>query len=644
MSVLSPLAFALLALLPVVVAMYLLKLRRTEHEIPSVYLWRKMVRDIEANAPWQRLRRNLLLILQLLFLAALILALARPFTWAEGSSSQAAILIIDTSASMAATDVAPSRLESAKLQARQVVDGLPDEARVTVIGAGEGAQVLAASSQDRRQVYQAIDQLQPAATGSDLTTALQLAAAIAARQPEAEVVVLSDGNAQLPERLAIQGQVRYIPVGESGDNQAVSLFTLERAAAGGDLTGFVQVSNYGDQPAQRRLEIYAGGELANAYDLQIPAGEQRPVLVEGLPAGTAVAEARLAGQDALALDDRAWAVHRQTDAAAVTLVSDGNLFLETALGLLPNLELTTITRTDFEESLAATPTSTPDLIILDAYVPLTGTLITDPLITDNLFFIAPPSSTAYFTVTGVIDEPLLRPVSASEPLLKDVNLSEVSVLRAARLALPEWGRAVVAGDAEGESAPMLLAGEADGRRVAVLAFDLQDSDLPLQVAFPLLVSNLVNWLAPGQDGNAPEQVLPGDAVSLNLPLEVESASVVRPDGSSARYQAEAGRLVFPDTHQLGVYRVRWGEDGERRFAVNLFSPQESRIQPAESLPLLEAAAGVEEAAQGQARREWWRPLAFAALGLLTVEYLVYQRATVAFLTAKARATKNVARR
>jgi Ca-activated chloride channel family protein len=642
-SFLAPLAFALLALLPVIVAMYLLKLRRTEQQISSVYLWLRMVRDLEANAPWQRLRRNLLLLLQLLFLLALILALARPFTWAEGSSSQAAIIILDTSASMAATDVVPSRMENARLQARQVVEGLPDDARVTVIAAGEGAQVLAASSQDRRQVYQAIDQVQVGPTGSDLSAALQLAAAIAARQPDAEVVVLSDGNAEVPERLAISGRVRYIPVGESGDNQAISLFTLERAAAGGALTGFVQVSNYGGQAAQRRLEIYAGDELVNAYDLQIPAGEQRPVLAEGIPAGTAVAEARLGGQDPLALDDRAWAVHRQSDAAAVTLVTDGNLFLETALGLLPNVELTTITPSDFEDRDAQEGTAaTSDLTILDAYLPLTDTLITDN--SDNWFFIAPPTSTTYFTVTGVIDEPLLRPVSASEPLLKDVNLSEVSVLKAARLALPDWGTTVIAGDAGGDSAPMLLAGEVDGRRLAVLAFDLHDSDLPLQVAFPLLISNLVSWLAPGQGGNLPDQVLPGDAVSLNLPLEVETASVVRPDGSSARYQADAGRLVFPDTGQLGVYRVRWGESGETRFAVNLFSPRESRIGPAASLPLLEAGAGAEDATQGQARREWWRPLAFAALGLLTVEWIVYQRATLVYLTAKARATKDIARR
>jgi hypothetical protein len=157
MGFLAPVAFALAALLPVIIAMYLLKLRRTEQVISSIYLWRRLVRDVEANAPWQRLRRNLLLFLQLLFLAALILALARPFRWAQGATGQAAILILDTSASMAASDVEPNRLEAAKTQARQLLDGLPDDARVTVITASDGAQVLVASrpparDRDRRLV------------------------------------------------------------------------------------------------------------------------------------------------------------------------------------------------------------------------------------------------------------------------------------------------------------------------------------------------------------------------------------------------------------------------------------------------------------------------------------------------------------
>ena len=135
-----------------------------------------------------------LLLLQLLFLVLLILALARPYTQAQGISSQAAVIIIDTSASMAANDVSPTRLEAAKDQAHRLVESLPDSARVTLIDAGQKTRVLVSSSNDHLQVHQAIDELQPGAAGSDLGVALQLAAAIAARQPDAETILLSDGN------------------------------------------------------------------------------------------------------------------------------------------------------------------------------------------------------------------------------------------------------------------------------------------------------------------------------------------------------------------------------------------------------------------------------------------------------------------
>jgi Ca-activated chloride channel family protein len=177
-----------------------------------------------------------------------------------------------------------------------------------------------------------------------------------------------------------------------------------------------------------------------------------------------------------------------------------------------------------------------------------------------------------------------------------------------------------------------------------LAFDLHRSDLPLQVAFPLLLANLTGWLAPGSGSDLPTQVSPGAAVTLSLPPEAEAATVTRPDGTTARLLPESGRVVFADTSQLGVYQVTWGGAGQNQesgtapasFAVNLFSPQESDVRPAETLPLL--GMGEEEGAlrPQQARREWWRPLALVALLLLTAEWLVYQRAALARLWRETR--------
>src|SRR6476659_7085465 len=104
MGLLAPLALLLIPLLGVIAAFYLLRLRRQETAVSSLYLWETLLRDREANAPWQKLRTNLLLLLPLVIVAALILALARPWSVGGGTGGRNVLLVLDTSASMGATD------------------------------------------------------------------------------------------------------------------------------------------------------------------------------------------------------------------------------------------------------------------------------------------------------------------------------------------------------------------------------------------------------------------------------------------------------------------------------------------------------------------------------------------------------------
>src|SRR3954451_7574430 len=176
MSILAPWALLLSLLAPVIVAMYLLKLRREEQTVSSTFLWRRMVRDVEANAPWQKLRRNLLLLLQILLLLALIFALARPYIFTTGITGPNLILIVDRSASMAATDAGGTRLDAAKNEALRLVDQLPDTGRATVIAFGGTMEVPASASSDRRELRAAINGIQLRnGGGSDLSQALSLA-------------------------------------------------------------------------------------------------------------------------------------------------------------------------------------------------------------------------------------------------------------------------------------------------------------------------------------------------------------------------------------------------------------------------------------------------------------------------------------
>src|SRR5678816_2545062 len=122
MQFLTPLALWLAALAIPIILFYMLKLRRKQVQVSSTFLWQQLLRDQQANAPWQKLKRNLLLILQLLILAALVIALARPALRVPAVATGSVIILLDASASMNATDVAASRFEQARNSVNDLIN------------------------------------------------------------------------------------------------------------------------------------------------------------------------------------------------------------------------------------------------------------------------------------------------------------------------------------------------------------------------------------------------------------------------------------------------------------------------------------------------------------------------------------------
>jgi Ca-activated chloride channel family protein len=623
MSLIAPLALiSALVIGPIIVAMYLLKLRREERTVSSTFLWQRMVRDVEANAPWQKLRRNLLLFLQLLLLALLAFALARPFFPTAGIAGRNLIVIIDRSASMQASDVAPSRLEAAKQQAMTLIDQLPDDGRATVIAAGGLMDVPISGSTDRRLLRQSIEAIQPDTSGtSDLSPALTLAAALSSREAESEVAIISDGNVVLPTDLQMPATVRYFPIGQQSENVAMSALSLQPSAGGQTL--FAQATNYGTASAARRLDLYLDGTLFNAYNLNLAPGGDQSVVAD-IPAQVRSVEARLVDNtetDVLAVDDQAWAVSNVGEGTKVRVMTGGNRFLETALSLLPSIEAMTVpaNTSTFTETVAQVPVT-----ILDGVVPTT-------LPPGNLFFIAPIASTEFFSITGQIDFPNPRPAPGDDPLLRNISLSEVSILKANRIVPGSWSRIVV----DSDGGPLLMAGERDGRRIVVLAFAFSQSDLPLQVAFPLLVSNIMGYLAPGSGADA-AQLLPGQTLAIPVDASISEVRAYLPDGTEQKITPQNGQALFVDTQQFGVYRIeqRQGERlvGRRHYAVNLYSANESRIAPQAELTIPQVS-GLQQAVTQErvGRQEVWRWLAALALIVLVIEWLVYQRNGLSYL-------------
>ena len=169
-------------------------------------------------------------------------------------------------------------------------------------------------------------------------------------------------------------------------------------------------------------------------------------------------------------------------------------------------------------------------------------------------------------MTGTLANPGIGTLDPSDPALRYVDLTTVHISEAQRMDLPAWARAVVPGPA---GAPLLYSGTLAGRPAAVLAFEPRRSDLPLQVAFPILLANLAGELLGGSETPL-DAIVPGAPVTLAIPDGAIGVRVQRPDGTTDDLMAptkDAASVTFARTGLLGVYTVTGIPDPETAPAV-----------------------------------------------------------------------------
>jgi Ca-activated chloride channel homolog len=676
MGILAPLALIGLLSVPLIVAFYMLRLRRPQHQVSSTYLWQHLVRDVEANAPWQRLRRSLLLLLQILLAVILAFLVARPFAERPAALAHDLVLIVDASASMAATDEFPTRLAAAKRAAQEQVANVPAGGRVSVIAAAETAQLVANEATDRGRITRAIESIEQSTGPGNLDDALKLAGKLAERTIGAQILVVTDDAGTSVPDLRLSVPVKVVTVGRERHNQAVAALAVRADPSGLKRTVFISVANYSDQDATRRLQVLADGTPVTARDLLLRPLSRADVVIDELPAGTRIVEARLAPPaeggtvgppDRLALDDTAWAVVPPDKPRFVLYVGPGTTYIINALSYLPNVELYGTTAEGYAATAADPLFANYDLVVFDGFLP--PTLPSRPILA-----FAPPRTSPLGEVVGPLRSVSLGMLPIDEPLLRGVDLTRLHIIGSnerfltQEMVLPDWARAVIPGG----DGPLLYAGLRDGLPTAVFAFDVHNSDLPLQVAWPILVSNLAGELLGG--GTATRDPLsPASPIEIPLPAGAVGVRVTLPDGTIeelAPGATGAGAVTFVGTRQLGVYRAEHIPDPDASpspslpptaspaptqtpggspaaspgasptpnlidatpdepllFAVDLFAPDESNISPGNGgrIAALGTDQGGQPIEQGTARDELWPLVAMLALAFLLVEWLVYER-------------------
>jgi len=608
---LSPAGLALAALALPLLALYFLRIRRRKVRVSSLLPWHALQKSDKLASPFQRFRRHLLLFLQLLILAALTVAFARPYLETTARDHRSVVIVMDTSASMGAVDVAPNRIGSAKIQAVEILGGLGPSDEAMLVVAGPRTEVLVPFTRDHSRVADAVRGLAATEAEGGLREGLQLALSLGQARSKVEVVVFSDGGSSNLSTLPSGGvDVHYVKIGRSAENVGLSALDLRRSPVS-DLERqlFVTTRNFGRQTVDATVEVYLDEALVGLRTETLPSNT--PVsMVFDLPVDArGELQVRLhALGDQLAADDQAWAVLTQAASRKVLLVG-GDRLTARVLAADPRAEV----------QFAAVSDVTPELLA-SVDCALFGGAVPDGM--DGLnYAILGPHFGGPVRFGRTLQAPAVISWQRAHPILRFVSW-DVITLSETKEVLDLGGLTPVV---DADTGPLVLAGERHGGRVVQLAFDPFTSDLPLRVAWPVLLLNTVGWLTAGELGASEGHLLAtGTPYMQRLAASVSSATVVGPDGASRSARIDGGLLRVSDTHQVGLYEVRTG-DTRTRFAANLLSEAESRIAPQATLGLSDRVEEADVARLSAGRRELWRPVLLLAVLLLLVEWWAFNR-------------------
>ena len=638
MNLVNPTAMLLAGLAVPIIVFYILKIRLRRVPVSTLLFWQQIFEEKKRRSLWQRLRHLLSLLLQLAFLGLLVFALADPiFRWQQARARRI-VLVVDNSSSMNARDVEPTRLDAAKADGMKWIDGMRMGDEVAIIAAGAQHRVACGPTDHQRTLRAALESIKPADGPTRVNEAVALARRLLSGSEKIRrVVVLSDGGFEGAAPLARQDDVELIAVGQKTGNVGITRLQARRSLL--DPIGYeilVEVLNASDESASCRLELDLGDDPIDVVPLKLAAGEKTVQFFEKTSAEGGRLKATIDRPDSLPADNTVWAILPRRDRQKVSLVTPGNLFLEKVFEAIPLVDLTVAKSPESARvpSGAVTPGAAEPARMISVF----HRKVPDVLPYGHVLVIQPDASGALWRLGEAIHNPIVAKQDKESPLMLNIRLDNVVMPEARKLALKVPAR-VLAESAAGDPLYAILdrPGDTGQRKVVLLTVDLDKSDLPLQTAFPIMMSNLLNWFS-GTKGELREALPAGSVAEVELPgvrSQAVEHTLLAPDGrrKSIHVPEGASKATVGPLDQTGVWSVvreagrdeKFGKAAFRtevvtELACNLADRRESDLRPADGLP--ERRPGL---AAGLAVRPIWYYLLASALMLTCWEWFLYQR-------------------
>lgn len=600
-------ALIFLFLIPVIVLFYFMKLRRKEIPVSSTFLWKKSISDAKVDSFFQKLRLNIILLLQILFIAMVVFALARPYFKSLKNLPPTMIFILDLSASMSAEEAHRSRFEQARDRILSYVDGARRGTSFALITATTRAKMEVSFTPDAQLVRAALRDMEPGDTGTSLEPALLLATSLLKSHPDAHIFLFSDGGGDFPEIWPrYSSLIHYEPIGRAGRNVGIIAFDVREMEKRGSWQVFTTVKNFSPEVESTIFTLTIGNVLKEARELTLSPQEEKSYIFQVGTEKGGVLEAHLDIRDSLMSDNKVSAVIPEARTKEIILIPGGNPFMEKLLALLPAYRVTKLSRPQSLKSIKS-----PDLVIWESVkVPSipSGT---------HLFFNCslPPE---LIQQKGTENNPIQISWDRNHPLTRFLDFSTLSIAEAQKFIIPPWGKVLVKSD----SCDLLMLLEKDAHRSLVVAFDPYRSDLFLSPIFPIFLCNTLNYLILKNRAGSSRLVRTEESISLEDLNDLKSVKATLPSGRQTSLSLNDRAPFFSDTERSGVYTFKTDTE-QISCAANLLNENESKL--AVFSPPLPEKPSDKAGLSMPMITEYWKPLVFLALLLLLLEWSCFHR-------------------
>ncbi len=543
-----PLAF--LVLVPAIIFLYILKQKTKEEDVPSLFLWNEVYKNLRADTPFEKLKHNILMYLQILLMLLLIFALMAPVAKKGGAVRENIVLVVDKSASMSHLYKGEeTRLEYSVKQAKEVVDGLSEGANVTLVTCGSEAAVVYQGT-DKVQVKRRLNDIEHTLETGNLSSAIPMVNSLISGMEQADVYCYTD--TEFADKDMIKGQKKvslYVENAYSaGENMAVEYLSY---GADNGVEAIARVCNYGTHEKTEDISLYAGDELIEVTPVTVKPNESETVYFEKADLaldGKTLLTAELSDRDALTEDNRQSVVLKQEQEKKVLLISEGNVFLEKALGLD---EFVTVYKSS-DAGVLKEAEDEYDLYVFDGLDKLSkeakkqgveefslfgkeGLLISGEYkLPENSAVMVLNDNSSYrdsklFTPTETVENAYLSFNDKSG--FKYLDGVQVGVTKAQTYELPDWAEPFLCTE-DGKAVGYY--GTLENRNAAVLGMDLHNSDFALKTEYPILLSQLTKQLLGQQDEGVTYENFPVAEESNVTPVsetKIEGKAVKKKTGS-----------------------------------------------------------------------------------------------------------------